>query len=305
MRKYWFVCICVALLASCGSKVDADIPWNDARGEVCQVYMKYIDALAAGDVDSMFAYEDQMLWPSIDFEQYSKLRSLHSEFRSLLSKSRVEFLECTNQKEWGIYGRKYDTAYMFTFKVLPPTDVEKSEKPYEEIFKAQSFTTAGVIINGEWKFVPVFGPELYEIDSATKAYKDYLDAVSNGDYEKIFEFTPEQMQVGITKKNIEKEWLTNGVQVPDVIKFGKPTPVLGKITFNPSYGKYTYDWGVLLEITFDAENVTAKIPKQDKQTGVILEDYKLGNTSVLMVFEDRWKPVTINPIFGAPGQQPH
>jgi hypothetical protein len=88
-----------------------------------------------------------------------------------------------------------------------------------------------------------------------------------------------------------------------VIKYGKPTPVIGKVTFNPTYSKYTYDWGVLLEVTFDASNVTAKIPKPDKQTGMILEDYKQGNTSVLMVFEDEWKPLTLNLLFGAPGQE--
>lgn len=303
MRRFLSVCISMIMLVSCGGKVASDIPWNDARGEVCRVYMNYIDALASGDIDAMFSYEDQLLWPSLNFDQYSKLRSLHSEFRSLLSRSRIEFVECTNQKEWGIYGRKYDTAYMFTFKVIAPADITQAEKQYEEIFKTQSYTTAGVLINGAWKFVPVFGPELFEISSAIKAYKEYLTAVSDKDFSRIYDFTPEQMQVGVTTKDVEKEWLANGAQLPDVIKYGKPTPVLGKITFNPSYGKFTYDWGVLLEVTFDSVNVTARIPKQDKQTGVIIEDYKQGNTSVLMVFEDRWKPLTLNPLFGAPGQQ--
>lgn len=303
MKRLISVCFVMILLCSCGSKIDTEIPWNDVKGEVCRVYSQYLDAMAAGNINEMFKYEDQLLWPSLKLDQYGQLRSLHKEFRTLLEKSKVVFTECTNQKEWGIYGRKYDTAYMFTFKVEPPADVTEQEKVYADLFKNNTYTTAGVVINGQWKFVPVFGPEIFEIDQATKAYKEYIDAVSKKDFSRIYNFTPEEMRIGIAPADIEKEWQAQGSQLQDVIKFGNPRPMIGKITFNPSFGKYTYDWGVLLDVATDIDNISANIKNPDKQTSLIIEDYKQGNTSVLMVFEDSWKPITINPLFGAPGQE--
>ena len=303
MKRFGFICIAMILLCSCGSTIKTEIPWNDARGDVCRVYSQYLDAMAARNIDEMFKYEDQMLWPSLKLDQYGQLRSLHKEFATLLAKSKVIFTECTNQKEWGIYGRKYDTAYMFTFKVEPPADVTEQEKVYADLFKNSTYTTAGVVINDHWKFVPAFGPEIFEIDQATKAYKEYLEAISKNDFNKIYEFTPVEMRTGITPKDIEKEWLIKGAQLPDIVKYGKPQPMIGKITFNPSFGTYTYDWGVLLDVAVDINSVSANIKKPDKQTDLLIEDYKQGNTSVLMVFEDGWKPITINPLFGAPGQE--
>ncbi|NTU61295.1 MAG: hypothetical protein HGA95_03075, partial [Caldiserica bacterium] len=148
-----------------------------------------------------------------------------------------------------------------------------------------------------------FGPEIFEIDQATKAYKEYLDAVSKNNFNKIYDFTPEEMRAGLTPKDIEKEWLIKGLQLPEVIKYGNPQPMIGKITFNPSFGNYTYDWGVLLDVSVDINKVSANIKNPDKQTELLVEDYKQGNTSVLMVLEDGWKPITINPLFGAPGQE--
>lgn len=303
MKRLISVCFVAILFCSCGSRINTEIPWNDVKGEVCRVYLQYLDAMAAGNINEMFKYEDQLLWPSLKLDQYGQLRSLHKEFRTLLEKSKVVFIECTNQKEWGIYGRKYDTAYMFTFKVEPPANVTEQEQVYADLFKNNSYTTAGVVINGQWKFVPVFGPEIFEIDQATRAYKEYIDAVSKKDFSRIYSFTPEEMRTGIVPEDIEKEWQAQGSQLQDVIKFGNPRPMIGKITFNPSFGKYTYDWGVLLDVATDIDNVSANIKNPDKQTSLIIEDYKQGNTSVLMVFEDNWKPITINPLFGAPGQE--
>lgn len=303
MKRLISVCFVAILFCSCGSMISTEIPWNDVKGEVCRVYLQYLDAMAAGNINEMFKYEDQLLWPSLKLDQYGQLRSLHKEFRTLLEKSKVVFIECTNQKEWGIYGRKYDTAYMFTFKVEPPANVTEQEQVYADLFKNNSYTTAGVVINGQWKFVPVFGPEIFEIDQATRAYKEYIDAVSKKDFSRIYSFTPEEMRTGIVPEDIEKEWQAQGSQLQDIIKFGNPRPMIGKITFNPSFGKYTYDWGVLLDVATDIDNVSANIKNPDKQTSLIIEDYKQGNTSVLMVFEDNWKPITINPLFGAPGQE--
>ena len=89
--------------------------------------------------------------------------------------------------------------------------------------------------------------------------------------------------------------------LPEVVKLANPKPYAGRIVFNTSFAGAAYPWGVYFDVVMDVDRVS-QIKEQDSQTQLVVKDYKTGANSVLMVLEDGWKPVTINPLFGAPGQ---
>ena len=300
MKKVALFLLITAMLCSCGGNiVQTEIPWNDEKCDACDVYRGYLDALASGDSVKAFTFEDQFLWPSLDKDAYIKLRNSRPEFNSLLSKSKVIFIESTLQKDWSVYGKTYDLAHMFSFKVETPTDVTDKEKPIALVLKDKVFTTVGVIISDKWKFLPAFGPEVYDLDQATKSYNTYIEIIKKGEFSKIFDYTPADARVGATPKSIEEEWKVQAKELPELTKVLDPKVMLSRITFMPLNGQYR--WGVLLEVTCDYEAAQA-IKNQTEQTKVILQDYQQGATSVLMVPEEIWKPVTLNPLFGSPGQ---
>jgi hypothetical protein len=303
MKKTLFAVICATILASCGGiSVNSEILWDDNRKDICDVYMQYVNAMANGDSQRALDFEDRRLWQTLDPIFYDQLRISHPEFGTLLAKSKIVFTECTTQKDWGIFGQTFESAYMFSFTVEMPENLDPKEKVYADIIKGRTFTTAGVFISDQWKFLPVFGPELLEIDQATKSYQAYIDAIKKGDFRQMFSFTPASARQDYTVETMEAEWKQNAAEIPELANIMNPRPVSGRIIFNPIYEQIKYPWAVLLEVQADYAKAEA-IPNQTDQTKLIIEDYKQGINSVMMLPEEIWKPATINVLFGAPGQE--
>ncbi len=294
----------VLVLTSCTVlNMKTEMPFTDERADICKVYTNYLKSVAMGNLGDAQTYEDKALWQNFDPNLYVKLRSLHPEFGTLLARSTVKFTECTKQKEWGMYGKTYDSAWMFSFMVEPSAEnLTPEEKVYAAILKGKTFTTVGVLIEGHWKFLPVFGPELLEIDMATKAYEEYIQIISKGDFLKIYDYTPNAMRTGFAPQDIKDDWDKNASQLPELVKLCKPTPVAGRVVFQPNFAGTTYPWGVYLDIVFKFDKAS-QIKDQTEQTKMIIDDYKRGLNMVLMVFEDGWKPITLNPLFGLPDQE--
>lgn len=303
MKKLALVGIVMMLVSCTVINMKTEIPFGDEKADICKVYSEYLKSLAMGNLGDTLTFEDRALWPNFDPELYVKLRSLHPEFGTLLARSTVRFTECTKQKEWGMYGKTYDSAWMFSFTVEPPAkDLTPEEKVYANIINGKTYTSVGVLVDGHWKFLPVFGPELLEISMATQTYEDYIKTISNNDYMKIYDYTPNAMRTGFSPRDIKDDWDKNASQLPELVKLCKPTPVAGRIVFQPKFAGTTYPWGVYLDIVFNMDKAT-QIKDQTEQTKMILDDYKRGLNMVLMVFEDGWKPVTLNPLFGLADQE--
>ena len=280
------------------SKIQFEIPFDGEQKIACEQYADYLKLMSEGKHAEAFEYEDFSLWPSLVRERYLELRATSPEFSSLLSKSKIVFTQCSEQPEWGIFGHTFTDAFMIAFELEPPTDLTPKEWIFADILADRSNVTVLVEIDGRPKFLPSVGPEILLIDNAMKAYNDYISAISNKEYEKIFDFTPSAISSVTPRAQIAEDWNTpDGHSISDFTQIINIEPIIGQIVFEPSVHTINYRWGVNLYVMMDLENIDEQNTTELQQ--VIIDDWRQGiNSKVLMVPEgDEWKVSAENPLF--------
>ncbi|HOO97432.1 MAG TPA: hypothetical protein PKV16_06940 [Caldisericia bacterium] len=282
------------------TNITFDAPFEGRQKEACDVFSQYLFYMSVEDSETTFEYESPYLWPSLDKELYMQLRSGNDDFYRTLSNSHVEFTQCSPQTEWGLFGRKYDEAYIINVRITPnePESLEESEpNEAQEALWDRDFMTVAVIMDGEWKLLPSVGPEIILYDQANEAYKDYIVSIANKNYAKLYDFTPEIIASDVTRTAIEEEWNTpEGQEISDFAHMATVDTISPRIEFAPNVLGINYRWGVVFYIVLQYDE--EKAAEMGDIVQLIISDWQTGtNNKVLLFMEDSWKVDSENPLF--------
>ncbi len=285
------------LLASCGRSPIFESDFKGEQGEACCVVQTYITAVANGNSSKTFEFESPYLWPGLDEKLYNVMRAKNPDFASLVGKSSFKFTQCSVQEGWGLYGRTYDLAYIIAVEASWNSELTQDEKRIADVVGKGPFLTVATKMDGQWKLMPFFGPELFEIKEAEKAYIVYLDAIKSEQFSKTYDFTPTDLLSGANREQVEREWKNNnGKGIAEFLKKLGLKPTAGRIEFGVNHNGRTYPYGVTFNLFMNIDQMSYQ--GNDALIKMIADDWTTGkNTTVTMVYEDGWKVVAENPLF--------
>ena len=299
MRKYIIILSIILYISGCGSNaVNVDIRFDGLKAEVCRHYADYLSLVANGEYDKAFEYEDYSLWPSLIKDRYLELRSLYPDFSSLLAKSTIRFTQCVEQEEWGIYGNTFSDVFMIAFDVDMPDSVTPEEDIFKEILEKRDNVTVMVTADGQPKFLPCVGPELYLIDEAIRTYGNYVSAIKNAEYSRLYDFEVSAVTQNTTREQVQMDWDSGyGREITQLVEMVNPEPIGGRVVFQPNALGINYRWGVYVYVVMDTDDIN--IENLTDIQKLIVDDWQNGtNTKVLMVPEnEEWKVFAENPLF--------
>jgi len=301
-----FIAIITLSFASCG-KESKELKYinefQGMEGQACEAFANYLTLMINSDWKGAYLYESAYLWPSLDEDTYRMVRSRHPEFGTVLAKSTIKFTQSV-QREWGVYGKTYDEAYLMAFEIQTPKPETPQEKKFVDLWNGKTIATAGINEEGQWKFMPSIGPESVDIDDAKKAYEKYIKSIEDRNFKDLWGLTPDRARKDTTIDDFTWSWEENLDKTStDLIKQMNIQPISGLLEFWPrgdvaGYGEQ-WPWGVVLNLITDISGVAIDPNlKNADMLKLVQDDWLSGkNQDVLMIYEDEWKVVSENPLF--------